>query len=471
MPRWAVGSRGRHPSAQDPTTPLESRAMGDLQHFCLRWNNYQSSITSAFENLRDDEDFVDVTLACDGKSLKAHRVVLSACSPYFRELLKSTPCKHPVIVLQDVIFEDLHALVEFIYHGEVNVHQKALPSFLKTAEVLRVSGLTQQSEVREEATEKAGFRDSTNAGEDNWLAYRRTPTTPSHRHRERRPSASDNTDNQESNVKKIKTETNSELQAPQPSSNHQEKEESEPPMDFSTSNPAKAARKNDSSEASPGRERDREREKEGREEREGHSHAPVKSEPAEGGGGGGGEADDSNESAVMSEPQIVTTEPDDSAHSGHQQNYFDSKLFAVAGASFNFSMAAALAADSLAGLNNQGHNVGGGTDGLAGTSQGMVMPPPMTGGINEPQDCPYCRRTFSCYYSLKRHFQDKHEQSDTLYVCEFCHRRYRTKNSLTTHKSLQHRGTSGMLKRLLKTSAMFGQPPFQQNADSPNFMF
>ncbi|XP_067211693.1 broad-complex core protein isoforms 1/2/3/4/5 isoform X2 [Linepithema humile] len=120
--------------------------MVDTQHFCLRWNNYQSSITSAFENLRDDEDFVDVTLACDGKSLKAHRVVLSACSPYFRELLKSTPCKHPVIVLQDVAFSDLHALVEFIYHGEVNVHQRSLSSFLKTAEVLRVSGLTQQAE-------------------------------------------------------------------------------------------------------------------------------------------------------------------------------------------------------------------------------------------------------------------------------------------------------------------------------------
>uniref|UniRef100_A0A182UAQ7 BTB domain-containing protein n=1 Tax=Anopheles melas TaxID=34690 RepID=A0A182UAQ7_9DIPT len=112
--------------------------MVDTQHFCLRWNNYQSSITSAFENLRDDEDFVDVTLACDGRSLKAHRVVLSACSTYFRELLKSTPCKHPVIVLQDVAFTDLHALVEFIYHGEVNVHQRSLSSFLKTAEILRV---------------------------------------------------------------------------------------------------------------------------------------------------------------------------------------------------------------------------------------------------------------------------------------------------------------------------------------------
>ncbi|XP_046390319.1 broad-complex core protein isoforms 1/2/3/4/5-like isoform X4 [Ischnura elegans] len=126
--------------------------MVDTQHFCLRWNNYQSSITSAFENLRDDEDFVDVTLACEGKSLKAHRVVLSACSPYFRELLKSTPCKHPVIVLQDVAFADLHALVEFIYHGEVNVHQRSLTSFLKTAEVLRVSGLTQQADYRDEGS-------------------------------------------------------------------------------------------------------------------------------------------------------------------------------------------------------------------------------------------------------------------------------------------------------------------------------
>lgn len=63
---------------------------------------------------------------------------------FFLFLAQSTPCKHPVIVLQDVAFTDLHALVEFIYHGEVNVHQRSLSSFLKTAEVLRVSGLTQQ---------------------------------------------------------------------------------------------------------------------------------------------------------------------------------------------------------------------------------------------------------------------------------------------------------------------------------------
>lgn len=58
------------------------------QHFCLRWNNYRTNITAEFETLREGEHFVDVTLACDGRQLKAHKVVLSACSPYFKELLQ-----------------------------------------------------------------------------------------------------------------------------------------------------------------------------------------------------------------------------------------------------------------------------------------------------------------------------------------------------------------------------------------------
>lgn len=62
--------------------------MAEDQQFCLRWNNFQMNITSQFEALRDEEDFVDVTLACEGQRLKAHKVVLSACSPYFKELFK-----------------------------------------------------------------------------------------------------------------------------------------------------------------------------------------------------------------------------------------------------------------------------------------------------------------------------------------------------------------------------------------------
>ena len=62
--------------------------MGSDQRFSLRWNNYQSHLVTAFESLLDQKDFVDVTLGCEGRKLPAHKMLLSACSPYFRELLK-----------------------------------------------------------------------------------------------------------------------------------------------------------------------------------------------------------------------------------------------------------------------------------------------------------------------------------------------------------------------------------------------
>ncbi|KAL1389248.1 hypothetical protein pipiens_012531 [Culex pipiens pipiens] len=490
--------------------------MVDTQHFCLRWNNYQSSITSAFENLRDDEDFVDVTLACDGRSLKAHRVVLSACSPYFRELLKSTPCKHPVIVLQDVAFTDLHALVEFIYHGEVNVHQRSLSSFLKTAEVLRVSGLTQQQ--ADETHNLAQVQTSTGSGN-------RTPV--GHHH----PSYAD----------KLVEDALFAQGVQVPASHLNSLHHSPAAHGGSTVNQllrraaaAAALRRernnsNQSDELSLKRHRmstdnnilgnnnnlDVDISNVGGDQSCGNMTGSIATNGGSGGGGGGGsmgsntdkesltpspsvrsnddvksepmelvcsnvEHDNSSDSIVdeqhdmqhpvdMKGPINSPREDDmDSSIHSHTAPPFlispgDSKLFAPPG-SFNFSMAA-LAADpaALAGFNSQAlqaAELAGSPQGQQGNVSGagsgvpLRMPPPTSGGINEPQECPYCRRTFSCYYSLKRHFQDKHEQSDTLYVCEFCHRRYRTKNSLTTHKSLQHRGSSGMLKRLLKTSAI-----------------
>jgi len=74
-----------HPSDQVSSGPAPS----DGQLFSLRWHDFQSSILSSFRHLRDSEDFVDVTLACDGgRYFTAHKMVLSACSPYFRHLLK-----------------------------------------------------------------------------------------------------------------------------------------------------------------------------------------------------------------------------------------------------------------------------------------------------------------------------------------------------------------------------------------------
>ncbi|XP_069677463.1 protein bric-a-brac 1-like isoform X3 [Periplaneta americana] len=129
-------------SARTPFCDFFGRTMGTSQQFSLRWNNYLRHITCAFDSLRSDEDLVDVTLSCEGKRIRAHKMLLSACSTYFRDLFKENPCQHPVIIFRNVKFEDLAALIDFMYQGEVNVVQDQLASFLTTAELLAVQGLS-----------------------------------------------------------------------------------------------------------------------------------------------------------------------------------------------------------------------------------------------------------------------------------------------------------------------------------------
>lgn len=62
--------------------------------FCLRWNNFQTNIVSALDSLKCSEDLVDVTLTCEGRNIKAHKVILSACSPYFRNVFKVNDLGH-----------------------------------------------------------------------------------------------------------------------------------------------------------------------------------------------------------------------------------------------------------------------------------------------------------------------------------------------------------------------------------------
>ncbi|XP_065201840.1 broad-complex core protein-like isoform X1 [Planococcus citri] len=122
-------------------------------HFCLRWNNYQSNMVSELDSLRSDKDLVDVTLSCEGHLLKAHKVILSACSSYFRNVFKDNPCKHPVVILKDVNHEDVEALLNFVYQGVVYISEKKLASFLQTAELLQIRGLTGAATIKETAFE------------------------------------------------------------------------------------------------------------------------------------------------------------------------------------------------------------------------------------------------------------------------------------------------------------------------------
>ncbi|XP_014285149.1 longitudinals lacking protein, isoforms H/M/V isoform X2 [Halyomorpha halys] len=121
-------------------------ASKETQQFCVRWNSYQSNLQSAFPKLLTNEHFVDVTLACESRMVKCHKVVLSACSAYFEKLLVQNPCQHPIIFMKDMKYWEVQALVDFMYKGEVNVTQEELASLLKAAEALEVRGLCGQHE-------------------------------------------------------------------------------------------------------------------------------------------------------------------------------------------------------------------------------------------------------------------------------------------------------------------------------------
>ncbi|CAF4955317.1 unnamed protein product [Pieris macdunnoughi] len=123
-------------------TETGGAAAGGEQQYSLRWNDFHSAMVSSFRRLRDEEDFVDVTLACAGATFTAHKVVLSACSPYFRRLLKANPCQHPIVILRDVHDKDMESLLRFMYQGEVHIGQEQLKEFLRAAQLLQVRGLT-----------------------------------------------------------------------------------------------------------------------------------------------------------------------------------------------------------------------------------------------------------------------------------------------------------------------------------------
>ncbi|XP_063598505.1 zinc finger protein ZFAT-like isoform X4 [Penaeus indicus] len=144
----------------------------------LKWNNHRSTFFYVLSTVRRKESYCDVTLACDGKFYPVHKLVLSTCSDYFEQMFEKTNCKHPIIVLKDIRHEDLEALLNYMYVGEVNVLQTDLSGLIKAAECLRIKGLAVPDEAPSE-------RDTSQDGKRNvpWSsegpdAKRRKPEEP-----------------------------------------------------------------------------------------------------------------------------------------------------------------------------------------------------------------------------------------------------------------------------------------------------
>ena len=109
----------------------------------VKFDDFKENACAAFESLREDKDFTDVTLACeDGQQVESHKVVLTTSSPFFQTLLKRNQHPHPLIFMRNISSEDMGAIMDFLYLGEANLKEESLESFLKIATDLQIKGLT-----------------------------------------------------------------------------------------------------------------------------------------------------------------------------------------------------------------------------------------------------------------------------------------------------------------------------------------
>ncbi|GLH02522.1 Kelch-like protein diablo [Gryllus bimaculatus] len=111
------------------------------QQLLLSWKDHNGALMSVFENLLKRNTLVDCTLAAEGQYVKAHKVVLSACSSYFELLFSQESEKNPIVILKDVKFQELEAAINFMYRGEVEVCEDRLAAFLEVADSLQIKGL------------------------------------------------------------------------------------------------------------------------------------------------------------------------------------------------------------------------------------------------------------------------------------------------------------------------------------------
>ena len=125
--------------------------------FSLKWNDFQSNVSLSFGLLREEDYLHDVTLvADDNKQLPAHRLVLSACSNYFKEIFKSNAkFSHPLLCLNGVKSEDLTNILDYMYNGQVSIHSGNLDGFLEVAQRFKLQGLEEDNQCEEKTAENS----------------------------------------------------------------------------------------------------------------------------------------------------------------------------------------------------------------------------------------------------------------------------------------------------------------------------
>jgi len=155
----------------------EPEPESEEEEYMLKWGEHSNQVINIFHQLCQDNLLTDVTLATETKTYKAHKLILSACSPYFRNLFVSNPCEYPTVFFKDISEAQMDLLMEYMYRGKISVKQSDLENILRTATSLQIHGLTTTSSPEppdsREQEETGSIHSSASSGESSNSGKRR----------------------------------------------------------------------------------------------------------------------------------------------------------------------------------------------------------------------------------------------------------------------------------------------------------
>ena len=147
----------------------------------MKWNDFKTTVSQSFGILREEKEFFDVTLVSDDeRQIPAHKLVLSACSDFFKSILRNNSHSHPLLYLSGIHSTNLSLILDYIYQGEVQIYQEHLDSFLEVANKLKIQGLISgavEKSSQHVKSEETLDESLTNTVEDVSIYNRETDTT------------------------------------------------------------------------------------------------------------------------------------------------------------------------------------------------------------------------------------------------------------------------------------------------------
>jgi len=106
------------------------------------WEKHTDHFRDMLYNMMNTKVLTDVTLVCDDhQEFRAHKVILSACSPVFSRIIEKLSNKDSVIYLRRVYSQEMKAILDYIYLGQTLIDKAFIHQFLSTAENLEIKDL------------------------------------------------------------------------------------------------------------------------------------------------------------------------------------------------------------------------------------------------------------------------------------------------------------------------------------------